>query len=144
MAGYFKKLVGRVYDGEHKAKVDIANGVFATLNADGEVIAVASDDANTVFRCVEKTTLWGLEALRLDVISIGGEVYMTEADFPVTENQAYDETTYVTKAGELVKMKRPLLGEQIIISVPAELYAAASVNDQFSVASGGGIEAVSD
>lgn len=141
MAGYFRKLVGRVYDGSHEAAADLTNGTFVGLNADGKVVALAAADTKTVLRCVEKTELWGLKALVLDVVDVGAEAYMVENDFPVEENGEYDETVFTVKAGELVKMKRPLHGEQIVISVEDDIYSAANVNGLFTLANGGKIAA---
>ena len=141
MAGYFRKLVGRVYDGSHVAAADLTNGTFVGLDTDGKVVALAAADNATVLRCVEKTELWGLNALVLDVVDVGAEAYMVENDFPVEENGEYDETVFTVKAGELVKMKRPLHGEQIVISVSNDIYSAANVNGLFTLAKGGTIVA---
>lgn len=141
MAGYFRKLVGRVYDGAHVAAEKLTNGLFVGLNAEGKVVALAAADAATKLRCVEKTELWGKAALVLDVVSVGAEAYMVENDFPVTENNAYDEVDFEVKAGELVKMKRPLEGEQIVITVSEEIYSSANVNSMFTLAKGGAIAA---
>lgn len=141
MAGYFRKLVGRVYDGAHVAAANITNGTFASLNSEGKVVALASADANTTLRCVEKTSLWNMNALVLDVVDVGAEAYMVENDFPVSEIGEYDEKTFTVKAGELVKMKRPLQGEQVIITVGDSIYSAAAVGDMFTLAAGGSIAA---
>lgn len=90
MAGYFRKLVGHVYDGAHMSDVELTNGLFVTINESGKV-ALSEADAETTFRCVEKTDLWGLKALVLDVLTIGGEVYMVENDIDVNDNEEYDE-----------------------------------------------------
>lgn len=144
MAGYFRKLVGRVYDGAHVAAQALTNGLFVGLNAEGKVAPLAEADTNTVLRCVEKTELWGVPALALDVVSIGAEAYMVENDFPVNNYNAYDEVNFTVAAGELVKMKRPLEGEQIIITVSSEIYSAAAENGLFNLAAGGTISAVVD
>lgn len=136
MAGYFRKLVGHVYDGAHMSDVELTNGLFVTINESGKV-ALSGADAETTFRCVEKTDLWGLKALVLDVISTGAEVYMVENDFDVNDNEEYDEAMYALAAGELVKMKRPLPGEQIVLSVSDEIFAAAAVNAKFAVGANG-------
>lgn len=140
MAGYFRKLVGHVYDGAHVSDVALTNGLFVTINEAGK-IALSGADAETTFRCVEKTDLWGLKALVLDVLTVGGEVYMVENDIDVNDNEEYDEALYSVKAGEFIKMKRPLPGEQIILSVSDELYAAAAVNGKFAVSANGLIAA---
>lgn len=67
MAGYMKKLNGHVYDGAHVAAVELANGVFAEINSANKV-ALASAAKDMELRIVEKTTLWGMSALILDVI----------------------------------------------------------------------------
>lgn len=141
MAGYFRKLVGRVYDGAHVAAADITNGTFASLNNEGKVVALAAADTATVLRCVEKTSLWSKNALVLDVVSVGAEAYLVENDFPVSELGEYDETTFTVKAGEFVKMKRPLQGEQIVITVADDIYSAAAVNNMYTLAAGGSIVA---
>ena len=143
MAGYFRKLVGRVYDGSHVANANIKNGTFAGLNDSNKVIALAAKDTGTVLRCVEKTDLWGLNALVLDVVDVGAEAYMVENDFPVAENGEYDETTFEVKAGEYVKMKRLLPGEQIVVSVDSTLYGAANEGSTYNLDVGGGLVAVS-
>lgn len=132
MAGYFRKLVGHVYDGAHMSDVELTNGLFVTINESGKV-ALSEADAETTFRCVEKTDLWGLKALVLDVLTIGGEVYMVENDIDVNDNEEYDEAQYALPAGKFVKMKQPLPGEQIILSVSDELFAAAAVNGKFAI-----------
>lgn len=141
MAGYFRKLVGRVYDGSHVAAEKLTNGIFVSINSEGKVAKLAAADATTKLRCVEKTELWGMNALVLDVAENGAEVYMVENDFPVDQHGVYDETAFELEAGELVKMKRPLLGEQIVISVSDELYSAAKVNGMYTLAKGGAIVA---
>lgn len=139
MAGYFRKLMGRVYDGAHVANEALTNGLFVGLNSDGKVVKLAAADTNTKLRCVEKTELWGKKALVLDVVAVGAEAYMVENDFPTVSYEAYDEADYEIAAGELVKMKRLLEGEQIVISVSDEIYTAAAENKMYTLATGGGI-----
>lgn len=139
MAGYFRKLMGRVYDGAHVANEALTNGLFVGLNSDGKVVKLAAADTNTKLRCVEKTELWGKNALVLDVVAVGAEAYMVENDFPTASHEAYDEADYEIAAGELVKMKRLLEGEQIVISVSDEIYTAAAENKMYTLAIGGGI-----
>ena len=141
MAGYFRKLVGRVYDGAHISAEKLTNGLFVNINDDGKVVPLENADATTKLRCVEKTELWGLNALVLDVAENGAEVYMVENDFPVDVHGVYDETAFELEAGEYVKMKRPLLGEQIVISVSDDIYSAAAENAMYTLAAGGTIVA---
>lgn len=140
MAGYFRKLMGHVYDGAHMSEVNLTNGLFVTINESG-MIELSSADAETTFRCVEKTDLWGLKALVLDVLTIGKEIYMVENDFEVDNSAEYDEAEYTVKAGKYIKMKRLLPGEQIVLSVSDDIYSAAGVNAKFAVAAAGLIAA---
>lgn len=141
MAGYFRKMVGRVFDGEHVAAEDLTNGIFASINSSGKVEKLDTADTNTVLRCVEKTSLWGLDALVLDVVSVGNEAYMVQNDFPVEDPGEPSEPDMVIKTGALVKMKRLLPGEQIIISVDSGLYGTAEVNGLFDLSTDGKIAA---
>lgn len=140
MAGYFRKLVGRVYDGAHVADEKLTNGTFVELTEAGKVKKLAADNAGTKLRCIEKAELWGKKALALDVISVGGEAYMVENDFPASEYADRDEAEYEIKAGELVKMKRLLEGEQIVVTVEDAIYSTAAENKVYNLAAGGSIE----
>lgn len=69
--------MGHVYDGANKAGEPLTNGVFAEITADGVKLITTAKD--TVLRVEEKTDLWGLEALRLNVTAVGSdEVYFVE------------------------------------------------------------------
>lgn len=138
MAGYFTKLNGRVYDGFHVSDIDLENGKFVTIDDNGKIVLAEAAEGETLgsFRCEEKTTLWGLPALRVDVLGCSEGMYMVEADFNPAEHGEYDETQHVTKAGELVKMRMPVVGDQIIVSVSDELYAAAEKYSKLTVEDG--------
>lgn len=140
MAGYFRKLVGHVYDGAHVADIELTNGLFVTINDNGKVEPSAAD-AETTFRCVEKTDLWGLPALVLDVLTVGKEVYMVENDIDVNDNEVHDEAKHTLEAGKFVKMKRPLPGEQIVLSVSEDIFKAAAENGKFAIGADGMIVA---
>ena len=62
---------------------------------------------------------------------------MTENLFTRDENLAYDDTDYTIKAGELVRMKRLVPGDELVISVTSEIFAAFAVNDVYNVAANG-------
>ena len=141
MAGYFSKLNGSVYEGEYIAATDLENGTFVELNAEGKVAALASANDNVVLRCVEKTDLWGLNALRLRVVAEDGAVFMVEQDFDVTENTAYNEKEHKVLAGKLVKMRSPHISDEITLAVEEDLYSAATVGAEFALAVGGEIVA---
>lgn len=89
-------------------------------------------------RVVEKTTLWRLPALVLDVILEGNdEVYLTENEWDVWDNMDYNTAEYTVKAGKPVKMHRPLLGEQMIVTVAEGLYETLKVGDKVTPAATG-------
>ena len=86
-----------------------------------------SGTKDTMLRVVKKTTLWGKPALVINVISVGeDEVYFTEQDFPPNHDAEWDEAGNKIKAGERVRMKRPLPGEQLIMTVDQLMYDAVN------------------
>ncbi len=140
MAGYMTRLNGYVYDGHHQAAAAIANGVFASLDANKKVAALSAAASGVVMTVVEKTTLFGLPAVRLEVLkNADGGVWFVENEWDVNEYSAYDESAYTAPAGAYVKMHQPVTGDQLIMSVDATTYAALAVGDSVSPASGGGI-----
>ena len=141
MAGYVTKLMGHVYNGDHMAAEALINGVFAEITADGIKMVTAAKD--TVMRVQEKTDLWGLPALRLDVVSAGvDEVFFTENEWEVDDNEEWDESRYTLPVGKYVRMKRLLPGEQVIMSVDETLYAALEIGAAVQPAAGGTVAAV--
>lgn len=126
MAGYFRVLAGRNYDGLHKAAVALRNGEFVTIT--NGVVTKTASATDTVLRVAEKTYLWGMPALVCDVVSIGNnEVFMVENEWDVLPGE--DTSLYEVAAGDYVKMKRPLPSEQLIVSVGDTLYAATTVGN---------------
>lgn len=141
MAGYMKKLQGHVYDGSHLSGVDgLTNGIFAEIDNTGAVIPTAAA-GDMEMRVVEKTTLWGMPAVVLDVVKEGTkEVYLVENEWEVYEDAGeYNTAEYAVNTGHFVKMHRPLLGEQIIVTVDAVLYAALTVGQMVKPAAAGTI-----
>ena len=149
MAGYFTKLNGYVYSGEYKvaANATVKNGTFvvpdaAALTAKNPAAAVSG----FVFKCVEKTTVYGLPALRLDVVGVpadGTEAYFVENVFdPLCYN--YDQADYTINAGEYLRMHMPELGDQLLMSVDTTLYNAAAVGGLFTIAANGVLAAKSN
>ena len=135
MAGYFSKLMGGVYEGSYAASADIKNGVFTVLTS-GKV-AASGADTNVELRMKEKTNIGELNAVRFEIVKASSKVYMTENLFTRDENLAYDDTDYTIKAGELVRMKRLVPGDELVISVTSEIFAAFAVNDVYNVAANG-------
>ena len=138
MAGYFRELASHIYVGSEKAAVELANGVFVQITANGVDKIAAAGDAK--FRVEEKTTLWGLPALVLRCTSEGeDEIYVTENEWEVYQDKDYDETLYSVPAGHFVKMRRPEVNDQLIITVDATAYAGINVGDTVSPAAGGSV-----
>lgn len=140
MAGYMRKLNGYVYDGEHEAAAALANGVFAEINANGKVVAITAA-GDMELRVDEKTTLWGKDALVLNVIVPGTkEQYFVENDIgDIHEECNYDGAEYACRVGDYVRMHRPVINDQLIMTVDATTYAALNVGDTVKPAVGGGV-----
>lgn len=136
MAGYFRKLNGHVYNGEFTAAEVMENGVFAEITADGvKKIAAAKD---TVLRVAEKTVLWGMDALVQDVVSTGNdEVFFVENEWDINDSEDYDTAKYSCKVNSYVKMRRPTVGDQVIMTVANDLYATLAVSDLVQPAADG-------
>lgn len=146
MAGYFTKLNGYVYSGEYKVKASttVANGSFVEP-VSGTLTVQPTSAAITgfKFKVVEKTTVYGLPALRMDVVGVpadGTEAFFVENVFdPLCYN--YNEANYTINAGEYVRMHMPQLGDQLLISVTSVLYAATSLGDLMVIDVAGTVKA---
>ena len=136
MAGYMTKLNGHVYDGAHVAAEKLQNGVFVEITADGvKKIAAAKD---TKLRVQEKTTLWGMDALILDVVTCGAdEIYFVENEWDINDNEDYDTAKYECNIGDFVKMHALLKGEQLIMTVAADLFGTLNEGDVVNPAANG-------
>lgn len=140
MAGYMTRLNGYVYDGHHEAAVALTNGLFVELNSNNKVAIIAAAKTGLKMRVAEKTTLFGLPAVRLDVIANGdGGVYFVENEWDVNDGADYDEANYTLAAGKLVKMHMPVVNDQLIVSVASALYSTLSVGDIVNPAANGTI-----
>ena len=136
MAGYFRKLNGHVYNGEFTAAEVMQNGVFAEITTDGVKMTTAAKD--TILRVADKTVLWGMDALVQDVVSTGtDEVFFVENEWDINDNEDYDTAKYACKVGAFVKMRRPTVGDQVIMTVASGLYATLAVGDQVQPAANG-------
>lgn len=137
MAGYMTKLMGYVYDGAHVAAEELQNGVLAEITANG-VKKIASGNAKFRVAPEGKTTLWGMNALVLDVVDAGTkELFLVENEWDINDNEEYDTAKYAIKVGKLVRMHRLLPGEQFIATVADEVYAAAEVGATVTAAADG-------
>lgn len=145
MAGYMKRLNGRVYDFQHKSKIDgLTNGMFVEIDASGDVILTAAA-RDTKMKVVEKTTLWRKKALVLDVTAVGAnELFLVENEWEVYEDAGeYNTAEYKVDKGHFVRMHRPLIGEQLIVTVTDELYEAVNVGDTVQPTAAGLVAKVS-
>lgn len=140
MAGYMTRLNGYVYDGHHKAAAALTNGLFVEINAANKVAPIAAAKTGLKMKVAEKTTLFGLPAVRLDVIANGdGGVYFVENEWDVNDGGDYDEANYTLAADKFVKMHMPVVNDQLIVSVNDTLYAALAVGDIVNPAANGTI-----
>lgn len=145
MAGYMKRLNGYVYDFQHKSGIDgLENGVFVEIDASGNVILTAAA-RDTKMKVVEKTTLWRKKALVLDVTAVGAnELFLVENEWEVYEDAGeYNTAEYKVNKGHFVRMHRPLIGEQLIVTVADELYDTLNIGDTVQPAADGLVAKVS-
>lgn len=144
MAGYFKILNGHAYDGKYKSGVNgLENGTWVEVKTVDGALAVTPITAakNIEMRVVEKTVLWGRNAVILDIIKAGtDECYFVENEwenYEVAEN--YNTAEYTVDKGHPVKMRRPEVGEQVIMTVADSLYATLTVGQIVKPAANGTI-----
>ena len=91
MAGYMTKLQGYVYDGAHIAAEKLQNGVFAKITTDGVKKLDGAADAKLRVAPDGKTTLWGMPALTMDVVSVGAdEIFFVENEWDINDSEEYD------------------------------------------------------
>ncbi len=129
MAGYFRRAEAWNYDGSNKAYQELTNGLFVYIDGSNGVKPVASA-GSARFRVLEKTTLWGLPAVVLVCTDPGSaEIYFTENEFEDYGDKDFDQTTYSIPAGHYVKMRRPTINDELIMSVTSEVLATLAVGD---------------
>lgn len=139
MAGYFRRAEAWNYDGANKAGETLPNGVFVSITNTGVKKLTSAGSAE--FRVKEKTSLWGLPAVVLVCTDEGsGEHYFVENEFENYGDKGdFNEAEYTVPTGHYVKMRRPNLNDELVMSVDSTTYAALSVGDTAKPASGGGI-----
>jgi len=139
MAGYFRRAEAWNYDGSNKAYQELTNGLFVYIDGSNGVKPLAAT-GSAEFRVLEKTTLWGLPAVVLVCTDPGSaEIYFTENEFEDYGDKDFDQTTYSIPAGHYVKMRRPVINDELIVSVTSEVLATLAVGDTVKPASGGTI-----
>lgn len=139
MAGYFRRAEAWNYDGVNKAGEELTNGVFASITGTGVKKLTSAGSAE--FRVKEKTSLWGLPALVLVCTDVGSdEVYFVENEIENYGDKGdFNDAEYSVPAGHYVKMRRPNINDELIMSVDSTTYAALDVGDTVKPASGGGV-----
>ena len=139
MAGYFRKAEEWNYEGAFKAGAVLTNGLFVYVDgANGVKPIAAAGDAE--FRVDEKTTLYGLPAVVLTCINVGTKAhYITENEVEDYGDKEMDTSAYTIPVGHYVKMRRPNINDQVVISVTAAVLATLAVGDIATPASGGSI-----
>ena len=139
MAGYFRRAEAWNYDGSNKAYQELTNGLFVYIDGSNGVKPVASA-GSARFRVLEKTTLWGLPAVVLVCTDPGSaEIYFTENEVEDYGDKDFDQTTYSIPAGHYVKMRRPNINDELIVSVTSEVLATLAVGDTVKPTTGGTI-----
>ena len=138
MAGYFKTLDGHKYDGMNKAAEAMENGVFAEIAAAGVKKITAAGDAE--FRVQEKTTLWGRKAIVILCVVPGTkEQYFVENEWEDNYMPTYNNAEYECKVGQYVRMRRPVINDEMIMTVADAVYNALNVGDTVKPAVGGSV-----
>ena len=137
MAGFYRRAEQWNYDGANKAGEDLSNGVFVEITANGVKKIAAAGDAE--FRVKEKTSLWGLPALVLVCTYAGKkEIYLTEGEIENYGDKGdFNDAEYVIAKDKYVKMRRPNVNDELIMSVDDTLFAAVNEGDTVSPAAGG-------
>ena len=139
MAGYFRRAEAWNYDGVNLAGEELPNGVFVSITANGVKKLTAAGSAE--FRVKEKTSLWGLPAIVMVCTDVGSaEHYFVENEFENYGDKGdYNDAEYSVPTGHYVKMRRPNINDELIMSVDSTTYAALAVGDTVKPASGGGV-----
>ena len=139
MAGYFRRAEAWNYDGVNLAGEELPNGVFVSITANGVKKLTAAGSAE--FRVKEKTSLWGLPAIVMVCTDVGSaEHYFVENEFENYGDKGdYNDAEYSVPTGHYVKMRRPNINDELIMSVDSTTYAALAIGDTVKPASGGGV-----
>jgi hypothetical protein len=139
MAGYFRKLADHIYLGSYKAGEKLENGLFVEITANGVKKIAAAGDAE--FRVVEKTSLWGKPAVVLNCTYEGkDEIYVTESEIENYGDKGdFNDADYAVEKDHFVKMRRPAINDELIVSVDDTTYASLTEGATVKPAAGGSI-----
>lgn len=139
MAGYFRRAEAWNYDGANKAGEKLENGLFVEITANGVKKIAAAGDAE--FRVKEKTSLWGLPALVLVCTDAGSdEIYFVENEIENYGDKGdFNDAEYAVEKDHYVKMRRPNVNDELIMSVDDTTFAAITVGAMVKPAAGGSV-----
>ena len=118
MAGYMSVLKNNVYDGRFANGADsaVANGTIMKVDTTGTKL-VLPGTADTAFKAiaVEKTTIYNTIPANEFLITATGDTqyYLVENDFDINDSAEYDETTYTTAVGALLRAHPIEVGERL-------------------------------
>lgn len=139
MAGYFRKAEEWNYEGAFKAGAALTNGLFVYIDGENGVKPIA-EAGDAEFRVDEKTVLFGLPAVVLTCVKTGDKVhYIVENEFEDYGDKEFNTAAYSVPADHYVKMRRPNINDQIVISVAEAVLTGLNVGDIVKPASGGSI-----
>lgn len=147
MAGFMKRQDGHVYDGHHVAAETLENGVFVKINNNNKVAKLEAADNTDAAKCVmrmeNKYYQWGLYFLAMNVLVNNAEnLWFTENDWQIDDTLEYDETMYAVAAGKYVKMRQPVKGDMVYMSVDKTLYDTVAAGDKMKPVAGGTVAKV--
>ena len=139
MAGFYRRAEAWNYDGANKAGEELTSGLFVEITANGVKKLAAAGDAE--FRVKEKTSLWGLPAVVLICTNVGTkEIYVTELEIENYGDKGdFNDAEFSIPAGHYVKMRRPNINDEIVVSVDETTFAALTEGATVSPAAGGSI-----
>ena len=127
MAGYMTKLQGYVYEGElvNGASGAVQNGILMVQN--GNNLELPSADSTSKFVCKEVTTIYGETGYRFVVDKLNKRYYFVENGMDDFNDSAeYDNRTYVTKVGDLLRAHPLVVGEEFLTSAVTGTIAAGT------------------
>ena len=127
MAGYMTKLQGYVYEGElvNGASGAVQNGILMVQN--GNNLELPAAESTSKFVCKEVTTIYGQTGYRFVVDKLNKRYYFVENGMDdVNDSAEYDNRTYVTKAGDLLRAHPLIVGEEFLTSAVTGTIAAGT------------------
>lgn len=89
-------------------------------------------------KVIDKTDFMGAPAVEVLVLDPGNkDTYMVESLMYRNDGGEYDDRELTIKAGKLVRMRRPEMGDHMIINVAKTLFDSLNVEDAVNPTTGG-------